>query len=78
MGIWRCAICDFPAREVVDGVIVPVGADVIVEVIDTRRFFHLHRFSVAIREICVRIMFSCPFLCAFKKNMYICRGKTKY
>ncbi len=40
MGIWRCAISDFPAREVVDGVIVPVGADVIVEVIDTRRFFH--------------------------------------
>ena len=41
---------------------------------------HLYkrRKSVAIREICVRIMFSCPFLCAFKKNMYICRGKTKY
>ena len=41
---------------------------------------HLYkrRKSVAIREICVRIMFSCPFLCAFKKNMYICRGKTKH
>ena len=40
MGIWRYAICNFPAREVVDGVIVPVVADIIVEVIDTRRFFH--------------------------------------